>query len=68
MRKLGVKSDDIEIDVEIGDSIKVIAGAWADTIGVIKSINATKQTVTIDIDIFGRSTDVEIGLGDIEKL
>ncbi|MBQ1328636.1 MAG: transcription termination/antitermination factor NusG [Eubacterium sp.] len=68
MKKLGVKSDDIEIDVEIGDSIKVIAGAWADTIGVIKSINATKQTVTIDIDIFGRSTDVEIGLGDIEKL
>lgn len=68
MKKLGVKSDDIEIDVEIGDSIKVIAGAWADTIGVIKAINAGKQTVTIDIDIFGRSTDVEIGLGDIEKL
>ncbi len=68
MRKLGVKTEDIVIDVEIGDTIKVIAGAWEGTIGTIKTISRTKQTVTIDMDIFGRSTDVEIGLGDIQKL
>lgn len=68
MRKLGVKTADIEINVEIGDSIKVIAGAWEGTIGKIKTISRTKQSVTIDIDIFGRSTDVEISLDDIQKL
>ncbi len=68
MRKLGVKTEDIVIDVEIGDTIKVIAGAWEGTVGTIKTISRTKQTVTIDMDIFGRSTDVEIGLGDIQKL
>lgn len=68
MRKLGIKVDDFKIDVEVGDHIKVIAGAWENTDGVVKSVNRTKQTVTIDIDIFGRSTDVEIGLIDIQKL
>ncbi len=68
MRKLGVKSADIVIDVEIGDMIKVISGAWEGTVGNIKTISRTKQTVTIDMDIFGRSTEVEIGLDDIQKL
>ena len=68
MIRLGVRTTDIEIDVEVGDSIKVIAGAWEGTVGNIKTISKTKQSVTIDIDIFGRSTDVEISLGDIQKL
>ena len=68
MRKLGVKTSDIVIDVEIGDTIKVIAGAWEGTVGKIKTISRAKQTVTIDMDIFARSTDVEIGLDDIQKL
>ena len=69
MRKLGVKTPDevFDIDVEGGDAIKVISGAWEGTEGNIKSINAGKQTVTIDVDIFGRTTSVEISLGDIEK-
>ena len=68
MIRLGIRVDDIVIDVEVGDTIKVIAGVWEGTIGKIKTISRTKQSVTIDIDIFGRSTDVEISLGDIQKL
>lgn len=68
MRLLGVKTDDFVIDVAVGDSVKVISGAWEGTVGTIKQINTGKQSVTIDMDIFGRSTDVEIGLGDILKL
>ena len=68
MRMFGVKTDDFVIDVAIGDSVRGISGAWEGTVGVIKQINSAKQSVTIDMDIFGRSTDVEIGLGDILKL
>ncbi len=68
MRMFGVKTDDFVVDVSIGDSVRVISGAWEGTVGVIKQINSTRQSVTIDMDIFGRSTDVEIGLGDILKL
>ena len=70
MKKLGVKIPNqvIDIDVELGDYIKVVSGAWEGTDGKIKDINAGKQTVTIDVDIFGRTTSVEISLTDIEKL
>ena len=68
MRKLGVKYDNVNIDLEIGDRIKVISGAWEGSEGVAKAINAAKQTVTIDTDIFGRSTSVEIEINDIQKL
>jgi transcriptional antiterminator NusG len=68
MMRLGVKMNEVKIDVEVGDKIKVIAGPWAGSEGNIKTINRTKQTVTMDIDLFGRSTDVEINLAEIQKL
>lgn len=68
MKKLGFKAPEIEIDMETGDMIKVISGAWVDTVGTIKAINKQKQTVTIDVEIFGRATAVEIDFVDIQKL
>ena len=68
MKKLGFKAPEIEIDMEVGDMIKVISGAWMDTVGTIKAINKQKQTVTIDVEIFGRATAVEIDFVDIQKL
>lgn len=68
MKKLGFKAPEIEIDMETGDMIKVISGAWMDTVGTIKAINKQKQTVTIDVEIFGRATAVEIDFVDIQKL
>ena len=31
MAPLGIQRDDIVVDFEVGDTIQVIAGAWADT-------------------------------------
>lgn len=69
MRSMGIQTKaQVEIDIEVGDSIKVISGAWADTVSIVKAINMAKQTVTIDVDIFGRATSVEIGFLEVKKL
>lgn len=68
MKNLGINTQVIQIDAEVGDTIKVITGAWEGNTGVIKAINDGKQTVTIDVDIFGRATSVEIGFADIQKM
>ncbi|MBQ8984015.1 MAG: transcription termination/antitermination factor NusG [Lachnospiraceae bacterium] len=69
IRSMGVATKaQVEVDVEVGDTIKVISGAWEDTIGEVKSINMAKQSVTIDVDIFGRATSVEIGFLEVQKL
>lgn len=69
MRSMGLKSNnDVKIDLEVGDSIVVVSGAWEDTSGVITHINNHKQVVTINVDMFGRETPVEISFSDIKKL
>ncbi len=68
-KKMGVgqqQSEPIYVtDVNEGDRVTVTGGAWIDTQGVVKAVNANKQTVTIIVDMFGRETPVEIGLNEI---
>lgn len=68
MKNLGIRVPEMEIDVEKGDSVKVVSGAWEGTIGVVTDINESKQAVTIEVDIFGRATSVEISFMDVVKL
>ncbi len=66
MRSMGIKSDEVSVDFEIGDAVTVTSGVWENTTGVIKQINTNKQIVTISVDMFGRETPVEIGFGDVK--
>ena len=71
MRNMGIAVDTpvvASIDANVGDLIKVVTGAWEGSVGEIKAINDGKQTVTIEVDIFGRATSVEIGFTDIQKM
>ena len=68
MATLGIRRDNIEIDVEVGDTITVIGGVWKDTVGVVTGINEHKQCVTINVDMFGRDTPVEISFAEVNKM
>ena len=68
MATLGIRRDNIEIDVEVGDTITVIGGVWKDTVGVVTGINEHKQCVTINVDMFGRETPVEISFAEVKKM
>ena len=54
--------------MEVGDLIEVVSGAWEGRVSQVKDINMGKQTVTIEVDMFGRETSVEIGFLDVKKL
>ncbi len=68
MQALNIQSPSVEVDLEEGDSVVVTGGAWKDTAGVIQSINRQKQVVTINVELFGRETPVEIGFAEVKKL
>ena len=55
MKPLGIKSDNVSIDFTEGDTIVVVAGAWKDTVGAVYKIDYNKQTVTINVELFGGS-------------
>ncbi len=66
MVSMGFMKEEVQLEYEVGDIVTVIAGAWEGTQGQIKTINPNKQTVTINIDMFGRETPVEIGFTDVK--
>ena len=69
MMTLGVKTNErINVDFEEGEMVNVIAGVWAGTAGEIKRIDETRQTVTINVDMFGRETPVELNFNEVKKL
>ena len=68
MIPLGIKDNNVVVDFVEGESIRVVSGAWADTVGVIQSLNVPKQSLTINVELFGRETPVEISFADVKKL
>lgn len=68
MKALGVKRVEMEVDFDEGDTVTVTGGVWKDTVGVIQTMNRSKNTATINVELFGRETPVEIGFTEIKKM
>ena len=68
MKPLGIKTENVSIDFAEGDSIAVVAGVWKDTVGVVQKLDYGKQTATINVELFGRETPVEISFTEVRKL
>ena len=68
MERLGIQNVVVQIDFEVGDSVVITSGAWKDTESVIQSINEAKRTVTINVEMMGRETPLEIGFAEVRKL
>lgn len=68
MKPLGIKVEDVVVDFAEGDTVAVIAGVWKDTVGVVQTMNHSKQILTINVEMFGRETSVEIGFADVKKV
>ena len=68
MKPLGIRTENVSIDFAEGDTIVVVAGAWKDTVGAVQKIDYNKQTVTINVELFGRDTPVEISFAEVRKL
>ncbi len=58
----------VVMDLNVGDPVIVTGGAWKDTTGVISFVNQAKQMVTIQVELFGRSTPVEINFSEVKKI
>ena len=68
MKPLGIRVENMTIDFGEGDSIAVVAGVWKDTVGVVQKLDYGKQTATINVEMFGRETPVEISFAEVRKL
>ncbi|GAA6493186.1 MAG TPA: transcription termination/antitermination protein NusG [Candidatus Bariatricus faecipullorum] len=68
MAPLGIQKEELVVDFEVGDTVTVTAGAWEGTVGAVQSINMQKRSLTINVELFGRDTPVEIGFAEVKKM
>ena len=70
MIPLGIQVEEkkIVVDFDLGDTIIVTRGVWENTVAEIKRIDEHKEMVTINVDMFGRETPVEISFADVKKM
>ena len=68
IKPLGIKTDTVSVNFGVGDEIAVIAGVWKDTAGVVQRMDFGKQTATINVDLFGRETPVEISFAEVRRI
>lgn len=53
---------------KVGDQVMILSGAWENTVGEITGINDSKQCLTINVEMFGRETPVEISFTDVKLM
>ncbi len=68
MKPLGIKMENVSVDFGEGDTIAVVAGVWKDTVGVVQKMDYSKQTATINVELFGRETPVEISFAEVRSM
>ena len=65
---MGMSRLDVESELELGSSIKVLKGAFANMYGKVNKIDMANQVIEVALDLFGQETIVEVGFEDIEKV
>lgn len=64
---MGMSRIDVVNEINVGDSVKVIAGAFANMYGKVKLVDMVNQKIEVALDLFGQETIVEVGFAEIEK-
>lgn len=68
MRQMGLEEAHPRIDLDIGESVRVIAGPFENFTGTVEEIYPEKSKLKVLVSMFGRETPVELDFTQVEKL
>ena len=65
---LGVEKKQVEVNFEVGDSVKIIDGYLDGFIGVVEELDTDRNMVKVVVSMFGRETPVELELDQVQTI
>ena len=66
MKRMGAEITVSDLDVKEGDTVKVIAGPFADLTGKVTEVDHEKQKLKANVEMFGRETSAELGFDQVD--
>ena len=64
---MGMSRIDVVNEINVGDTVKVISGAFSNMYGKVKQLDMVNQKIEVALDLFGQETIVEVLFTEIEK-
>jgi len=58
----------IELDVKVGDKVRIVAGPFSDFVGEVTEVYPDKAKLRAMVSIFGRETPVELEYKQVQKV
>lgn len=68
LRRLGMTARHADIEVEVGELVKIVDGAFEGLTGKITEVDNNNMKVKVNIDMFGRKTSTELDIEQIDKI
>lgn len=65
---LGVEIRTVNLDYEVGDTVKVLDGPLTGFLGKVEEIDIPGNSVSVVVSMFGRETPVDLELDQVEAL
>jgi transcriptional antiterminator NusG len=63
---LGVEKSEVKVAYQLGDTVRITAGALSSFQGVVDEIDIEKNRVRVVVSMFGRETPVDLELNQVE--
>ena len=67
-KRMGVEAPKYNIEVKVGDAVKIIDGPFKDFDGKVSAIDPNRGKIKVLVNMFGRDTPVELDSLQIKKI
>ncbi len=66
--RMGLEKVAVNIDWTLGDDVQIVSGPLESFCGKVISLNEATQKAMVNVEMFGRNTDVEVDFVQVKKV
>ena len=67
MERFGIRQE-VKVSFEQGDAVDRTQRGLGRHVGVVQSVNEQKESLSINVELFGRETPVELSFSEVKKM